>query len=126
MNMRRYCLVSAAVVLLGVPSGLLAGGTDTPDANSASRRHLKSTTVAATAPVKKAGTSPTPVAVGRPQYRILTGSHIPQRYNEYGYITDSSLPVTVLERDDIGHLDGRPTVGAVLSQIPSVTILGGH
>lgn len=94
----------------------------------------------ATAPAKKARPAEVTTARRNPKeqskgrlqshgeeytYRTPTGSHIPQKYSVRGREADTTLPLAVIERDDLDGLDvqSRELSGA-LRRFPYIQVVG--
>ena len=55
------------------------------------------------------------------EYRVRTGSHLPEHYNRRGYTTDSRDNESIYDKNDI-RLQNSNTVGDALRQVPGVTV----
>lgn len=60
-------------------------------------------------------------------YYTPTGSHIPEKVRKSVYLTDSRLPLTVLDRSDLYRLGGgESSLGGTLGKLPYVYTRGGR
>lgn len=60
-----------------------------------------------------------------PEYRVVTGSNIPQRYNRRGYTTDSRDNLFIYDQNDI-RLQRTNNVADSLRDVPGLTVRGGR
>ncbi len=58
-----------------------------------------------------------------PEYRVRTGSALPERYNRRGYSTDSRDNEFIYDQNDI-RLQSKNNVGDSLRNVPGVTVRG--
>ena len=56
-----------------------------------------------------------------PEYRVRTGSHIPERYNREGYSTDSRDNLFIYDKNDT-RLRSTNNVGDSLRSVPGVSV----
>ena len=58
-----------------------------------------------------------------PEYRVPTGSHLPQRYHRRGYTTDSDKNSFIFDRND-QRLRSHDSVGEALRSVPGLNVTG--
>lgn len=123
--------------LLCAGTALLLGATCARADDHVKTRHARHhQTVAEKAPVAKKGGQSIPTRDGRhaqfvdgraaggasgPEYRVRTGSHIPQHYNRRGYTTDSPDNEFIYDKNDI-RLRKATDVNDSLRSVPGLTV----
>ena len=60
-----------------------------------------------------------------PEYRVPTGSNLPQSYNRKGYTTDAQDPSYVYDQNDV-RLQSTNSVGDSLRSVPGVSVNGNR
>ena len=115
--------------ILGITAALVLGATNTrADDDTKTARHHHRSAQKANAPVpskddRNAREVKGDVVGGAtgPEYRVRTGTHLPEHYNRRGYTTDSRDNEVIYDKNDI-RLQNSNTVSDSLRQIPGVNV----